>query len=122
MDRPALLICIAGPSAAGKTHFSEALSQRLAQRGIPALVIACEIAIEKSGIMPPPVIIYACMKNILSNMHYNLGLTRLLKFKKMWAALEDNDFNTAADEMLDSRWATQVPNRANRLADRMRNI
>ena len=42
MDRPALLICIAGPSAAGKTHLSEALSQRLAQRGIPALVIACD--------------------------------------------------------------------------------
>ena len=42
MDRPALLICIAGPSAAGKTHLSEALSQRLAQRGIPALVIASD--------------------------------------------------------------------------------
>ena len=39
MNRSALLICIAGPSAAGKTHFSEELKTSLAQSGIAAVVI-----------------------------------------------------------------------------------
>lgn len=60
------------------------------------------------------------VKNILSNMAFNLGVTGLLKFKKMIAALDLSMYDTAANEMLDSKWARQVPNRANRLADRMR--
>ena len=39
MNRSALLICIAGPSAAGKTHFSAELKTSLAQSGIAAVVI-----------------------------------------------------------------------------------
>ena len=42
MDRPALLICIAGPSAAGKTYFSEELKTLLAQAKISAVVIASD--------------------------------------------------------------------------------
>ena len=42
MNRPALLICIAGPSAAGKTHFSEELRKSLSQREIPAVVIGSD--------------------------------------------------------------------------------
>ena len=42
MNRPALLICISGPSAAGKTHFSEVLKTSLAQRGIAAVVIGSD--------------------------------------------------------------------------------
>ena len=57
---------------------------------------------------------------IISNMQYNLGLPRLLKFKKMWAALEAQDFETASLEMLDSNWALQVGDRAIELAKQMR--
>ena len=53
----------------------------------------------------------------LSNMVFNLGLPRLLKFKKMLAALEAHDFDKAALNALDSRWATQVASRALRIAD-----
>ena len=53
----------------------------------------------------------------LSNMVFNLGLPRLLKFKKMLAALEAHDFDKAALNALDSRWATQVGSRALRIAD-----
>jgi lysozyme len=53
----------------------------------------------------------------LANMAFNLGLTRLLKFKKMLAALEAHDFDKAALEALDSRWAEQVGSRALRIAD-----
>ena len=37
----------------------------------------------------------------------------------MWAAVYDNDFETAAKEMLDSRWARQVKGRSTRLAHAM---
>ena len=52
-------------------------------------------------------------------MGFNLGITRLLKFKKFLAALEQHDWETAAVEMMDSRWATQVGPRATRLRDRV---
>ena len=58
---------------------------------------------------------------VLINMCFNLGITRLKGFKRMWAALEARDYAAAADEMLDSKWAKQVGNRAQELADKMRN-
>ena len=42
MEGPALLIYIAGPSAAGKTHFSEELRKSLSQSQIPAVVIGSD--------------------------------------------------------------------------------
>ena len=56
---------------------------------------------------------------ILVDMAFNMGVPRLLKFKKMWAAVHDNDFATAAKEMLDSRWANQVKSRSTKLAHAM---
>ena len=58
---------------------------------------------------------------ILVDMAYNMGVPRLCKFKKMWAAIHDEDFSTAAKEMLDSRWANQVKSRAVKLANAMHN-
>lgn len=58
---------------------------------------------------------------VLIEMIFNLGFSRFRTFKKMLAALEKQDFETAADEMLDSRWARQVKGRAIRLAEAMRN-
>ena len=58
-------------------------------------------------------------QRVIANMAFNLGITRLLKFKKFLAALEDHNFETAAVEMLDSKWATQVGPRATRLRDRI---
>ena len=60
------------------------------------------------------------VQRALVNMAFNMGLPRLLKFKKMWAALAVKDYPEAAKEALDSRWATQVGARANALADEMR--
>lgn len=47
-------------------------------------------------------------QDVVTNMVFNLGLTRLNHFRKMKAALEAGDFHTAAAEMLDSKWAQQV--------------
>jgi|TARA_R100000455_G_C6233108_1_gene94148 lysozyme len=57
---------------------------------------------------------------IIANMMFNMGRPRLSKFKGMKAGVDARDWNRAADEMVDSRWYSQVPNRAIRLVDRMR--
>ena len=59
---------------------------------------------------------------IIANMMFNLGYPRLSKFKGMKAGVDSRNWSDAADEMVDSRWYTQVPNRARRLVDRMRQI
>ena len=58
---------------------------------------------------------------ILIDMAFNMGVPRLCRFKKMWAAVECGDYPTAAKEMLDSRWAKQVKGRATKLANAMHN-
>ena len=58
-------------------------------------------------------------KMVLIDMCFNLGMPRLKKFKRMIAAMERIDYTNAAAEMLDSRWARQVGNRAIELADMM---
>ena len=57
---------------------------------------------------------------VLINMHFNLGLGRLLTFRKTLAAIGQGDYKTASAEMLDSRWARQVGSRAVELAEQMR--
>jgi lysozyme len=57
---------------------------------------------------------------IIANMMFNLGYPRLSKFKGMKKGVDNRDWDTAADEMVDSAWYRQVPNRAKRLVTRMR--
>lgn len=59
-------------------------------------------------------------QKVLIDMAYNLGMAGLLKFRRMIAAIELGDYEAAADQMLDSRWARQVKTRADRLAEMMR--
>jgi lysozyme len=54
-------------------------------------------------------------KRVLVDMCFNLGISRLMKFRRMLAALEAGDYAQAAVEMMDSRWARQVGSRAERL-------
>lgn len=56
-------------------------------------------------------------QNALVNMAFNLGLPRLLTFKKMMLALQNGNFETAWAEAMGSKWAAQVGERANRIAD-----
>ena len=59
-------------------------------------------------------------QHIIANMMFNMGRPRLSAFKGMKAGVDARNWDKAADEMVDSRWYTQVPNRARRLVDRMR--
>jgi len=56
-------------------------------------------------------------QDVMISLCFNLGLTRLLKFKKALAGMENNDWETARAEFMDSRWSTQVGQRAVELTD-----
>ena len=60
-------------------------------------------------------------KAVLVNMAFNLGVNGLLKFKNMLAAVTEERWEDASSEMLNSRWADQVGNRAIELAEAMAN-
>ena len=51
---------------------------------------------------------------------FNLGLTRLRGFVKAIEAMSREQFDIAADEFMDSRWATQVGNRAVEVTEMIR--
>ena len=71
----------------------------------------------------PDGVIFKCNKvrgGVLTEMCFQLGYNGVSKFKKMLAAIEVEDFNEAANQMIDSKWARQTPNRAHELAGIMR--
>jgi lysozyme len=61
-------------------------------------------------------------QRIIANMMFNMGRPRLSKFKGMKRGVDSRDWNSAADEMVDSNWYRQVTKRADRLVARMRAI
>ena len=58
-------------------------------------------------------------KEIIIEMVFQLGETGVSKFKNMIKALKIPDYQTAAIEMLDSKWAKQTPNRAQNMSSEM---
>ena len=62
------------------------------------------------------------VQRIICNMMFNMGRTRLSKFKKMHAGILDGDWKEAAKEGRDSKWYHQVTNRAERLMERLENV
>ena len=59
---------------------------------------------------------------IVANMMFNMGYSRLSRFKGMHRGVDARNWEAAADEMVDSQWYNQVTNRADRLVVRMRSI
>jgi lysozyme len=59
-------------------------------------------------------------QRVLANMCFNMGITRLLKFRNMLGAIQLKNWDRAADEMVNSPWYTQVGARAVRLVQAMR--
>lgn len=90
------------PHAASKAFFEHDLA-----------VVNCEYLELKLGLDP-------VREYVIKNMLFNLGLSKLLFFRKMLTALMDGDYRRAADEMLKSKWARQVKSRAWELAAMMR--
>lgn len=59
-------------------------------------------------------------QNALANMAFQMGIDKLLKFKKTLDLLKSGRWDAAANEALDSDWARQVPARAKRVTDMIR--
>lgn len=59
---------------------------------------------------------------IIANMMFNLGRPRLSKFIRMRENVIKGNWKSAEEEMRNSRWFDQVPNRAERLCARMGSI
>ena len=61
------------------------------------------------------------VQGVILNMCYQLGITGVSKFRKAISALQEGEWDEAANEMLDSLWARQTPNRATELSNIVRN-
>lgn len=59
-------------------------------------------------------------QEVVVNMAFNLGYTRLAGFKMLLAAVNSSAWDDAATQMLSSKWASQVGSRATRLSFAMR--
>jgi|TARA_B110000967_G_C18816755_1_gene526524 lysozyme len=60
------------------------------------------------------------VQEALVNLSFNMGIPRLMQFRNTLAYLRDGEFGSAADELLDSRYAEQVGHRALEVADMIR--
>lgn len=59
-------------------------------------------------------------RQVIANMVFNMGLNGVLGFNNMIAAIDRKDYDRAAKEMLDSKWAKQVGSRATELSEMMK--
>ena len=60
------------------------------------------------------------VQQAICNLVFNMGMPRYLQFKRHLVHLRNHDFDKAADELLDSKYASQLPNRSKRVADMIR--
>jgi len=60
-------------------------------------------------------------QDVLINMAFNLGIDGLFKFKKMLAAMSEENWDRAKYELLDSDAARELHNRYGQLAEKMEN-
>ena len=56
----------------------------------------------------------------LADMAYQMGVNGLLKFKRSLAYMAAIDYDSAADEFLNSNWAKQTPIRAKKVTEMIR--
>ena len=98
------------------TPISEERVVECFERDVEAVLEDCEKLYKDFDELPEEA------QQIIANMMFNMGLTRLSKFKKMKEAVDNRDWKEAAVQGRDSRWYNQVTNRAERLMKRLENI
>ena len=62
------------------------------------------------------------VKNVVTNMCYQLGISGFSKFKKTIYLIETEQYEEASIEMLDSLWHRQTPDRAKELSEALRSV
>ena len=92
----------------------EDIANIILQRKLEALIRSIEFKFSWYADLPNAV------KDVVIEMCYQIGITGFSKFRKTIKHLENEEWELAADEMLDSKWAVQTPNRAKALSDRVK--
>ena len=59
-------------------------------------------------------------REVIIELVFNIGMPRTKKFVKCLAALDNEDYNEAGNQILDSLYAKQVPARAGKLSGKMK--
>ena len=98
------------------TSVSEERVKEAFEKDVQIVLADCDICFESFDSYPEEA------KQVFANMMFNMGRTRLSKFKKLIAAAESGDWKEAGSQGRDSRWYKQVTNRAERLCSRLENI
>ena len=62
------------------------------------------------------------VEDVLVEMSYQMGVSGVSKFKNALKYMENNNWTRAAEEMLDSKWHRQTPNRAKELSSIIRGL
>ena len=62
------------------------------------------------------------VKDVVTNMCFQLGLSGFCKFKQSIYYLETEQYEEASIECLDSLWAKQTPNRAKELSEQLASL
>ena len=62
------------------------------------------------------------VKDVVTNMCYQIGVSGFNKFKKTIYYLETEQYEEASLEMLDSLWAKQTPNRSKELSKQISSL
>ena len=86
------------------------------EKDLDTAISECAVLYEEFEEMPGEV------QEILVNMMFNMGRTRLSGFKNFKKALESEDWKQAGIEGRDSKWYRQVTNRSDRLMERLENV
>ena len=98
------------------TPVDETRVQEVFEKDVQVTINECKILYDDWDDLPEEV------QLIIANMMFNMGRPRLSQFKMMKAAVDARDWPEAALQMADSKWYNQVPNRAGRLCQRMKNV
>lgn len=98
------------------TPVSEARANQCLEEDLETTVRDCHVLLPDFDDLPEEA------QLVIANMMFNLGRTKLSKFRKFIGAVNERDWNEAGNQMVDSRWYSQVTNRAERLVRRIRII
>ena len=99
----------------GRTYSKEELQEVFDNDLRKALGLARQL-MEENDVRDLP----TTAQHTITEMCFQLGKSGVSKFRNMWKALQNRDFNTASLEMLDSKWNRQTPNRCKKLSDQMK--
>jgi lysozyme len=92
---------------------TEDRKENLFENDINSAITSCRLGFVGFDLLPETI------QEILVNMAFNLGWTKLARFYKMRVAVNNHDWEGMKREMIDSRWYYQVGNRSKKLVKRL---